>query len=52
MNDLLQLFASGQLKPNISHTLPLEKTPEAFATLLQRKVMGKVLILPQQQSRL
>lgn len=41
---LLNWCAEGKLNPNISHTFPLDKVPEAMKTLLDRKVIGKAVI--------
>ena len=42
---LLGWLASGHLNPYISHRVSLENTAEAFNLILQRKVMGKVVII-------
>ncbi len=47
MNSFAQLFemyAKGQLKPHVSHTLPLEKANEALDLLRSRKSTGKVVV--------
>ncbi|HUR40712.1 MAG TPA: NADPH:quinone oxidoreductase family protein [Verrucomicrobiae bacterium] len=44
-----QLFAwygEGKLKPHISATYPLADAPKALRDMLERKVTGKVLLLP------
>jgi len=45
MDDLMHWLTSGKLQPHVSHTFRLDQLPEAFATLLQRRAMGKVLVL-------
>mmetsp|Transcript_6068 Transcript_6068/g.16162 ORF Transcript_6068/g.16162 Transcript_6068/m.16162 type:complete len:359 (+) Transcript_6068:103-1179(+) len=45
MDILMQWLSEGKLHPHVSHTFKLEDLPTAFATLLQRKAMGKVLVL-------
>ena len=42
----LEWAASGKLKPVIQSALPLERTADAFALMRERKVMGKVVIVP------
>lgn len=44
-----QLFAwyeAGQLKPHISATYPLAEAPRALRDMLERKVTGKVILVP------
>ncbi len=42
--ELIRLIAAGKLKPFISATYPLERTGQALADLLTRKVQGKVVV--------
>lgn len=42
----LDWAANGKLKPVIHSILPLEKTFDAFALLRDRKVLGKLLLVP------
>lgn len=41
---LAAMWASGKLKPQMSHVYPLEETPEAIKALRDRKAKGKVVI--------
>lgn len=43
---LIQWFAKGQLKPHIHDTYSLERAPEALRALMERKVKGKVVVVP------
>ncbi len=43
---LFQLIAEGKLKPHLYATLPLEKAGEALELLEQRKVQGKIALVP------
>ena len=43
---LLELGASGLMRPVISQVLPLQKTAEAEQQMEDRKIFGKVLIKP------
>lgn len=43
---LLELSASGLMRPVISQVLPLQKTAEAEQQMEDRKIFGKVLIKP------
>jgi NADPH:quinone reductase-like Zn-dependent oxidoreductase len=42
----LRWAAEGKLKAVIHEVLPLDKTPEAYARLRSRTVLGKVLVVP------
>ena len=46
MKELFQWYADGQLKPHISHVLPLDKAGEAMDLLRTRKSTGKVVVTP------
>jgi NADPH2:quinone reductase len=46
MMELAQWLAQGKLKPHVSHVLPLERTAEALRMLLDRRVVGKLVIKP------
>jgi len=39
-------FAEGKIKPAVSERVSLEEAPAAMLRLLQRKVKGKVVIVP------
>lgn len=42
--ELLQWLSEGKLRPHIHKKYPLSKVPEAMEEMMQRKVMGKVII--------
>lgn len=42
----LEWAASGRLKPVIDSVLPLDRTPDAFALMRERRVLGKLLVTP------
>ncbi|NOR61088.1 MAG: zinc-binding dehydrogenase [Rhodobacteraceae bacterium] len=42
--ELFKIYATGALKPHISHALPLEQANEALALLKERKSTGKVVV--------
>lgn len=44
LTDLLDLVASGQLKPQIASVRPLEELPDSFQDLIGRKVFGKAIL--------
>ncbi len=44
VEELLELFEAGQLKPCITHTLPLERSAEAIRLLTNRQAHGKVVV--------
>jgi NADPH2:quinone reductase len=41
---LMEMYTSGQLKPHISHTLPLDQAGEALDLLRTRTSTGKVVV--------
>lgn len=43
--ELLQLVATGKLKPYISATYPLAQTGQALRDLMTRKVQGKIVVV-------
>lgn len=44
--ELMGMYGSGKLKPHISKTYSLEEAPKALQDMVDRKVKGKVIILP------
>ena len=42
---LMGWLASGRIKPYISHRVALERAADAFKLIIQRKVIGKVIIV-------
>ena len=44
--ELLDLFASGKLRPHVSSVYPLAETGRALLDLAQRKAIGKVVVDP------
>lgn len=44
MRDLFEMYASGQVKPRISASFPLEKAADALVMMQDRKVLGKVVL--------
>jgi NADPH2:quinone reductase len=45
MRELTKLAGEGKLKPRISHRFPLEQTAEALKVVIERKVIGKVVVV-------
>ncbi|HEX2941174.1 MAG TPA: NADPH:quinone oxidoreductase family protein [Rhodopila sp.] len=45
MRALLALAAEGKLKPRISHSFPLEQAREALQAVIDRRVIGKAVLL-------
>jgi len=41
---LPRLAAQGVMRPHISHRFPMERTADAFRALIDRQVVGKVVI--------
>ncbi len=46
MTATLEWAAAGRIKPAIDRLFPLANTPEAFASLRDRSVLGKVVVTP------
>ncbi len=46
VRDLLAFMASGELRPHISHRYSLEEAPSALRDMLDRKLVGKVVVEP------
>jgi len=44
--DLLGFMASGELRPHISRCYSLDEAPQALRDMLDRKVIGKVVVEP------
>ncbi|MBW2293897.1 MAG: NADPH:quinone oxidoreductase family protein [Deltaproteobacteria bacterium] len=44
--DLLKMMASGELRPHISRRYSLEEAPSALRDMLDRKLVGKVVVEP------
>ena len=44
VQELLDLYAAGKIKPHVSERFPLEKGADAIAHLGSRKAMGKVVV--------
>jgi len=51
VDELLQWYAAGQLKPCVTHRLPLERTVEAIRLLTDRKAHGKIVVIPELPAR-
>ena len=45
MRELTRLAGEGKLRPRISHRLPLEKAREALQAVIDRKVIGKAVLV-------
>jgi NADPH:quinone reductase len=45
MRALTSLAATGELRPRISHRLPLERAAEALQAVIDRKVIGKAVLV-------
>ena len=44
--ELLQFYQNGQMKPHIQRTFSLEEAPQALYDMLERRVMGKLVVTP------
>jgi len=46
VEELMQWYREGKLKPCVTHQLPLERSAEAIRLLTDRKAHGKVVVVP------
>ena len=46
VEELMQWFLAGKLKPHVSATYPLERAAAALNDMAERRVMGKVVLVP------
>ncbi|MDX9997953.1 MAG: NADPH:quinone oxidoreductase family protein [Phenylobacterium sp.] len=44
VEELLELYKQGKIRPHVSETFPLEKAADAITHLASRKAMGKVVV--------
>ncbi len=44
--ELMAWFRAGKIKPHVSATYPLERAAEALNAMAERRVMGKVVLVP------
>ncbi|HEY8615406.1 NADPH:quinone oxidoreductase family protein [Phenylobacterium sp.] len=44
VQELLQMYAEGKIKPHVSERFPLERAADAIKHLASRKAMGKVVV--------
>jgi len=45
MVELLQWYAQRKIKPVIDRTMPMTELPSAYARLVSREVMGKLVLV-------
>ncbi|MBV9827853.1 MAG: NADPH:quinone oxidoreductase family protein [Alphaproteobacteria bacterium] len=45
MRKLVELAGQGKLRPRISHSFPLERAADAIQTIIDRKVIGKAVLV-------
>jgi len=46
VQELLDWYRAGKIRPYVSHRLPLERSVEAIRLLTDRKAHGKIVVLP------
>src|SRR5213594_2120944 len=51
VEELLEWYAKGTLKPLVTHRLPLERGAEAIRLLTDRKAHGKIVVMPELPAR-
>ena len=45
MRKLVELAGQGKLRPRISHRFPLERAADAIQAVIDRKVIGKAVLV-------
>jgi NADPH2:quinone reductase len=45
-NELLKLYADGIVRPLVGQTRPLAEAPQAYRDLAERRVTGKIVLIP------
>ncbi|HLJ75260.1 MAG TPA: zinc-binding dehydrogenase, partial [Thermoanaerobaculia bacterium] len=50
LGDLVELFTAGKLKPAITQIYPLDRAADALMDLAERRVKGKIVIVPSKES--
>ena len=50
MEELVEWYVAGKVKPWITHRLPLEQSVEAIRLLTDRRAHGKVVVMPELRS--
>ncbi len=46
VTELIEWYAAGKLRPEVTHRLPLERGAEAIRLLTDRKAHGKIVVVP------
>jgi len=44
MAELFQMYADSRIKPRISARFRLEEVPKALTMMMERKVLGKIVV--------
>jgi NADPH2:quinone reductase len=44
--ELMQMYLDGKVKPHIHATYPLERATEALNEVMNKRVSGKVVLVP------
>jgi NADPH:quinone reductase len=46
LGELFELWAAGKVRPHVSATYPLERAAEALDDLIDRRALGKIVLVP------
>jgi NADPH2:quinone reductase len=46
LTELMQMYGKGQIKPYVSETFGLDQAVDAMNAMAERRVTGKVVLLP------
>lgn len=52
LDEIARLYDSGAIAVSVSHRFSLAQAPEAFSIMMNRQVIGKIVLLPQPRSML
>jgi NADPH2:quinone reductase len=47
VEELIQWYEAGKVRPYVTHRLPLERSVEAIRLLTDRKAFGKIVVMPE-----
>jgi NADPH2:quinone reductase len=50
LDELATLYAVGKLRPTVTVTYPLERATDALMELMERRVKGKIAIVPEESA--
>ena len=46
LQEMLRMLAAGELRPTVTERYPLSEAPRVLRAFMERRIMGKVVLLP------